>query len=865
MRNCILFFCLLIITACKNTGSEYQPKSADISIVVPSNSDKVSPTGNPIEFTVIFRGGTVGDKYVCQVVSELSHTATVNGQDVDNFHHYTHIIESSIRDEIKVCYTPLDTGTHEIYITTENSVSSETSKYSISFADIPHITITGIPNGDVMTTQPFTITIDADNYEGKSFFIDSNVSSSILNLSPSFGASHPYELPLDIVITPLQVGKQNVKLWFCDDDTFDSSKTTEVSFDINVTSESNALSVQYPSEVSNGEEFDIVCSFTEQTEGDVSISVGTADINNIPINVSPNYFDGCITDSNHTVSGTFRFCANAITEYTMECTVYFTPKGSKYPIIHEKIIYIKSLKGDITFDVSDYPRTPRIGESFDVSIRPTKENYDGVFSAYIEHSDGLTFSCLETTAENSTFVLDNNKALNLTITPTAGGSHYLYLHVDANGSKSSKGIYWDAPVYLSAVSNPAGATFNKLGLYPSGKDIYFEVVPPQGYEAASCEGSKYVSNNCVYLTTPTQDTEYMVQLQKARYYVSVSASEGGSISVSQLHETYGTTHEIKAYSSHTHNFAGWYQGETLLSTNPTLSYTIPPHDSEIRAVFSPKEYRTITTAVDDSEVIRKTDVNVDMLSGGGTYEVGSTITLTAGSRNEYDAEGYSVEWWCNGKKIADTRTVDVIVTDNATYTAKYIPNMVRVTVEKMKLAVGVLITNDGEWGDAYMTMLNGKEITPTTELTCPYRSTVRFVSTPKDEWKEHWRWLYDGDENDYWVISTADLFVSRPHELRMVAIHAKKQYSPQIGYVPAEGDFPTVKGSKKGVKIDSSPKGEKITISHNLYPEYEFQFWAVYDDNGKWLYDIKEETFSYIVGENGLFKPSVTLYARKRD
>ena len=113
-------------------------------------------------------------------------------------------------------------------------------------------------------------------------------------------------------------------------------------------------------------------------------------------------------------------------------------------------------------------------------------------------------------------------------------------------------------------------------------------------------------------------------------------------------------------AQYTYSFTGWYEGDTKISSDLSLSV------SNITAART-FEARGVAT-------VNKYTLTVVNGSGSGTYNYGTEVTLTAST-----IEGKTFSKWSDG---VTTATRKVTVTANATYTAEYTTNTYTVTYVK---------------------------------------------------------------------------------------------------------------------------------------------------------------------------------------
>ena len=114
---------------------------------------------------------------------------------------------------------------------------------------------------------------------------------------------------------------------------------------------------------------------------------------------------------------------------------------------------------------------------------------------------------------------------------------------------------------------------------------------------------------------------------------------------------------LEATANEGHTFANWMQGEQVITTEPTYSFTITQPETFV-ANFTVNSY-TITASANPTEG--------GTVNGAGTYEYGSTVTLTA-----LVNDGYAfVNWTKDGEEVSTEQTYTFTVTEDADFVANY--------------------------------------------------------------------------------------------------------------------------------------------------------------------------------------------------
>ena len=151
-----------------------------------------------------------------------------------------------------------------------------------------------------------------------------------------------------------------------------------------------------------------------------------------------------------------------------------------------------------------------------------------------------------------------------------------------------------------------------------------------------------------------------------QYTITANANNNswGSVSGGGTYNN-GATCTLTATPASGYQFQNWKKNGTIVSTNANYSFTVT-ENATYTATFGeiPINYYTITTAA--SPTVGGT------VSGGGTFQEGSSTTLTATANT-----GYSFSKW-QDNNTTNPRTITV--TQNATYTATFTQDHYTVSV-----------------------------------------------------------------------------------------------------------------------------------------------------------------------------------------
>lgn len=127
--------------------------------------------------------------------------------------------------------------------------------------------------------------------------------------------------------------------------------------------------------------------------------------------------------------------------------------------------------------------------------------------------------------------------------------------------------------------------------------------------------------------------------EEPKYSITLNVSPTGSGTVTGGGTyTVGKSVTIQAFSNDGYNFAEWQENGTTLTENTSYTFTVSENKT-FTAVFekNPVKY-TITVSADPE--------NGGTVTGGGTYDENSVVTITA-----EPAEGYEFSCWTDGTEV----------------------------------------------------------------------------------------------------------------------------------------------------------------------------------------------------------------------
>lgn len=221
---------------------------------------------------------------------------------------------------------------------------------------------------------------------------------------------------------------------------------------------------------------------------------------------------------------------------------------------------------------------------------------------------------------------------------------------------------------ITVNASPAeGGSVTGGGTYQEGSSITLTATANAGYNFSQWNDG---STDNPRIVTVTSDASYTAQFTQNTYTVSVYANpvDGGTVTGGGTY-THGQTATLTATANADFEFQGWSDGSTdnPYTVTVTADATYTATFSEVGAI-----YYTIAVNAEPAEG--------GSVTGGGTYEEGTTVTLTATAN-----EGYTFEGWSDGI-TQNPRTVTV--TGNMNFTARFLLNQYTITVEANPATAG---------------------------------------------------------------------------------------------------------------------------------------------------------------------------------
>ena len=207
------------------------------------------------------------------------------------------------------------------------------------------------------------------------------------------------------------------------------------------------------------------------------------------------------------------------------------------------------------------------------------------------------------------------------------------------------------PVYTISVSaEDGGSVSSEGGEYQQGDQVTLTATPDEGYEFSGWSDGNTEATRVITASEDLTITATFTELEYS-YQLTVTSTEGGSISSEGGEYNEGTEVTITATPDEGYRFIGWSDGSTEESITITLN-----SDTTITANFQVIISYTLTVTAGEGGSVS---------TEGGEYEDGTELTLTA-----TPDEGYRFVGWTNHSP-ANEITFTLTMNENLNFEANF--------------------------------------------------------------------------------------------------------------------------------------------------------------------------------------------------
>jgi uncharacterized repeat protein (TIGR02543 family) len=203
------------------------------------------------------------------------------------------------------------------------------------------------------------------------------------------------------------------------------------------------------------------------------------------------------------------------------------------------------------------------------------------------------------------------------------------------------------------------------GSYDCQESVTISSTASSGYTFSGWySGNTLISSENPYtFAMPYEDIAYVAKYSTNVYTLTLNSSGSGSVTGSGTY-SYKASVSLSAAPDTGHSFAGWYDGETLVSSSNPYTFSMPSQDLSYTARFTTNTYAVAIT----SSELGTNPVGSCVLSGAGNYSYGTNATITA-----TPASGYGFLGWYSGDTLVSSSNpyTFTVPANDVSYVAKY--------------------------------------------------------------------------------------------------------------------------------------------------------------------------------------------------
>ena len=213
---------------------------------------------------------------------------------------------------------------------------------------------------------------------------------------------------------------------------------------------------------------------------------------------------------------------------------------------------------------------------------------------------------------------------------------------------------------VSVSANPTnGGTVTGGGSYQQGQSCTVSAAANPGFTFTNwTENGNVVSTQANYTFTVNSNRTLVANFQTQTYTITTSANpnNGGTVTGGGTYQQ-GQSCTVHATANTGYTFTNWTENGNVVSTNANYSFTVNSN----RTLVANFQIQSFTINVNANPAEGGT------ITGGGTYNLGETCTVTATA-----AEGYNFVNWTQGFfSVSTEASYSFTVTSNMTLTANF--------------------------------------------------------------------------------------------------------------------------------------------------------------------------------------------------
>ena len=216
------------------------------------------------------------------------------------------------------------------------------------------------------------------------------------------------------------------------------------------------------------------------------------------------------------------------------------------------------------------------------------------------------------------------------------------------------------------------------GTYSHGQNCTLTATAATGYAFTNwTKNGTVVSTNPSFSFNVTENAAYVANFSQNSYTITATANPtaGGSVTGAGTYG-HGQSCTLTATAATGYAFTNWTKGGTVVSTNPTFSFTVTESAAYV-ANFALVGYEIIATA---------SPISGGTVTGGGVFNLNQTCTLTATANPSYAF----ANWTKDGVVVSTDPTYTFTVESSGTYIAHFSPLYYMVSVVASPAQSGIV-------------------------------------------------------------------------------------------------------------------------------------------------------------------------------
>ena len=243
---------------------------------------------------------------------------------------------------------------------------------------------------------------------------------------------------------------------------------------------------------------------------------------------------------------------------------------------------------------------------------------------------------------------------------------------------------WNA-YSITAAANPSyGGTVEGAGSYNYGTSCTLTATAATGYTFVNWTlAGVEVSTDAAYTFTVTEAGNYIANFEINTYEITAVANPavGGSVSGAGTYN-YHENCTLSATEANGYEFINWTKGNQVVSTEPSFTFQVT-EDGDYVANF--EEIIVVTYEV----TVAADPADLGTVTGGGTYEEGETVTITATPAIECTF----INWTENGTVVSEDPEFTFVIAGNRNFVAHFdFDSVIEISDSKLNVYPNPVVT-----------------------------------------------------------------------------------------------------------------------------------------------------------------------------